>query len=330
LSPSPVSPVLELGPGKEFDRIRAIARALGTQASGLGDDCALLPAGAGILALSTDVSVENIHFRLDWLALDEVGWRAAAAALSDLAAEGAQPEGMLVALVAPASASEADLSAVMSGAGSAGATVGAPVIGGDLSTGPVWSITVTVVGRAAVPVTRAGARPGDGLWVTGVLGGARAALEAWRRGDRPESLARAAFARPEPRIVAGRWLGARGAHAMLDLSDGLGGDAGHLAAASGVALKLALDRLPAAADAVAEAGRLGIPVQRFAAEGGEDYELLAALPAEFGAADAMVFQRECGVALSRVGEVEQGSGVHAMLGGQPVILTGFDHFALPR
>ncbi len=330
MSPSSVLPALELGPGREFDRIRAIACALGPHAIGLGDDCALIPAGSGTLALSTDVSVENVHFQLAWLTLEEVGWRAAAAALSDLAAEAAQPEGMLVALVAPSSAGEADLSAMMSGAGSAGATVGAPVIGGDLSTGSVWSVTVTVIGRAASPVSRAGARPGDGLWVTGVLGGARAALEAWRRGDQPEPLARAAFAHPEPRIVAGRWLGARGAHAMLDLSDGLGGDAGHLAAASGVALNLALDRLPVAPDAMAEARRLDLPVQQFAAEGGEDYELLVALPAEFGSADAIEFQRECGIALTRVGEVEQGSGVHALLGGRSLMLTGFDHFASPR
>jgi thiamine-monophosphate kinase len=328
LSASPVSPALPLGPGREFDRIRAIAAALGARAQSLGDDCALIAAGFGTIALSTDVSVENVHFRLGWLTLEEVGWRAAAAALSDLAAEAAQPEGMLVALVAPTSTSEADVTAVMSGIGAAGAGVGAPVIGGDLSTGPVWSITVTVIGRTASPVTRAGARPGDGLWVTGVLGGSRAALEVWRRGDAPGSSARAAFARPEPRIVAGRWLGSRGAHAMLDLSDGLGGDAGHLAAASGVALKLVLDRLPVAPDAMAEASRLNLPAQQFAAEGGEDFELLAALPAEFGSADAMEFQRDCGIALTRVGEVEQGSGVHATLGGHPVLLTGFDHFAL--
>jgi thiamine-monophosphate kinase len=328
LSTSPVSPDLQLGPGREFDRIRAIAAALGARARGLGDDCALLAAGSGTLALSTDVSVENVHFRLDWLTLEEVGWRAAAAGLSDLAAEAAQPEGMLVALVVPSSAGEGDLSAVMTGAGAAGAMVGAPVIGGDLSTGPAWSITVTVIGRAASPVSRAGARPGDGLWVTGVLGGARAALEAWRRGDAPASLARVAFAHPEPRIAAGRWLGARGAHAMLDLSDGLGGDAGHLAAASGVALKLMLDQLSVAPDAVPEARRLDLSVQQFAAEGGEDFELLVALPAEFSSADALEFQRDCGIALTRVGAVEQGSGVHATLGGRHVMLAGFDHFAL--
>jgi thiamine-monophosphate kinase len=294
----------------------------------LGDDCALIPAGSGTIALSTDVSVENVHFRLDWITLEEVGWRAAAAALSDLAAEAAQPEGILVALVAPPSASEGDLSALMSGTGSAAAAVGATVIGGDLSTGPVWSIMVTVIGRAVSPILRRGARQGDGLWVTGVLGGARAALQAWRRGDAPASLARAAFAHPEPRIAAGRWLATHGTHAMLDLSDGLGGDASHLAAASGVALQLELDRLPLAPDVVAEARRLSIPPQQFAAEGGEDYELLVALPPAFGSADAMEFQRECGIALTHVGEVVQGSGVRAMLAGQQVVLTGFDHFAL--
>ncbi|HEY7635439.1 MAG TPA: thiamine-phosphate kinase [Gemmatimonadales bacterium] len=327
MSTSPVRPAVQLGSGREFDRIRAIARALGARASGLGDDCALLPAGSGTLALSTDVSVENVHFRLDWLDLEEVGWRAGAAALSDLAAEAARPEGMLVALVAPPAASEADLTAVMSGAASAGAAVGAPVIGGDLSTGPVWSIMVTVVGRAVTPVTRAGARVGDGLWLTGALGGARAALEAWRRGVTPAVSARAAFAHPEPRIAAGQWLAVHGARAMIDVSDGLGGDAGHIAAASGVALRLALDRVPVASDAVAEARRLDLPVQHFAAEGGEDYELLASLPEEFASSDAMEFQRDCGIALTRVGEVEQGSGVHATLGGHAVVLAGFNHFA---
>jgi thiamine-monophosphate kinase len=294
----------------------------------LGDDCALLPGGSYTIALSTDVSVETVHFRLDWLRLEEVGWRAVAAALSDLAAEAAAPEGALVALVAPASATERELSAVMSGAGAAASAVGASIMGGDLSSGPVWSITVTVIGRAISPISRAGARPGDGVWVTGVLGGARAALEAWRRGDAPASLARAAFAHPEPRIAAGRWLAAHGAHAMLDISDGLGGDAGHLAAASGVALKLELDRLPVASDVVAEARRLNVSPQQFAAEGGEDYELLVALPADFGADGAREFQRDCGIALTRLGEVEQGGGVRAMLAGRPVLLTGFNHFSL--
>jgi thiamine-monophosphate kinase len=315
-----------LGEGREFDRVRAIARALGDRAKGLGDDCALLVPAEGRLAVSTDVSVEAVHFRLEWMDYEEVGWRAAAAALSDLAAEGAKPAGLLAAVVVPASGTDAQLTALMSGVGAAGDSVGAPVIGGDLASGPFWSVATTVLGWTTRPVGRSGARPGDGLWVTGALGGARAALAAWRRGGEPLPEARAAFVRPEPRIQAGRWLAAHGASAMIDLSDGLGGDAPHLAAASGVSLELTLDALPLTAAAADEARRAGTAPETFAAEGGEDYELLAALPPTFVEADRLEFERDCGLALSRIGVVGTGRGVRAHLRGVPVALTGYRHF----
>lgn len=315
-----------LGPGKEFDRIRAVAAALGARAAGLGDDCALVAVGGVTLALSTDLTVEGVHFRREWLAWEEVGWRAAAAALSDLAAVGGDPIGLLAAVASPREAAESELTALMRGVGEAGASAGAVVLGGDLSGGPCWTVAVTVVGRADRAVGRSGARPGDGIWVTGALGGARAALESWRRGDSPAPAARRAFAHPEPRLAAGRWLAARGARAMLDLSDGLGGDAPHLAAASGVALAIELDRIPVAEPARAAAERARTPPPRFAAEGGEDYELLAALPPEFGPADAEAFRRELGLALTRIGAAAAGSGVRFSLEGKPVALGGFDHF----
>jgi thiamine-monophosphate kinase len=321
------SDVTALGPGREFDRIRQIARALGRRAVELGNDCALLPAGSGTLALSTDTSVEGVHFRLDWLTLAEVGWRAAAAALSDLAAAGVEPAGLLAATVVPPSASDEDLVSLMGGIGAAGVSVGAPVIGGDLSSGPLWMVTITVLGRGPAPLTRAGARPGDGVWVTGTLGGSRAALEAWRRGATPAPDARVAFAHPQPRIAAGRWLADHGAHAMLDLSDGLAGDAPHLAAASQVSLDLTLESLPVAPSTISEAQRLELPVQQFAAEGGEDYELLVALPVEFGAVQVADFERACGIALTRIGSVGVGSGVQTRLAGRPLALRGFDHFS---
>lgn len=322
----PTSGGMPLGPGPEFDRIRAIAKTLGGRAAGLGDDCALLPPGNGTLALSTDTSVEGVHFRLDWVTPAEAGWRSAAAALSDLAAEGAEPGGVLAAVTVPSAAAETDLVGFMSGVGAATAAAGAVVLGGDLTGGSAWSATITVLGWAPLPITRAGARPGDGLWVTGALGGARAALEAWSRGDPPGEDARRAYAHPEPRIAAGRWLAGHGARAMVDLSDGLGGDAEHLAAASGVTLDLRLERVPVAGDAVPEARRLNIPVQQFAAEGGEDYELLVALPPEFDDAAARDFERACGIALTRIGSVERGAGVRATLTGRPLSLVGFDHF----
>jgi thiamine-monophosphate kinase len=113
----------------------------------------------------------------------------------------------------------------------------------------------------------------------------------------------------------------------VDVSDGLGADASHLAAASGVAVELELERVPVAAPALTAARRLGVPVERFVAESGEEYELLVALPPSFGAEDVLAFQSVCGLALTRVGEIRAGTGVHPRFGGKPVALAGFDHFA---
>lgn len=315
---------LALGPGEEFDRIREMIRIFGSQAAGLGDDCALLPVNGTCLAISTDVSVEQVHFRLDWIRLDEAGWRATAAALSDLAAEGAEPAGVLNALTVPSGASTAELLQITAGIRDAAEAAGAPVLGGDLSSGPVWSLAITVIGFTSHPITRAGAKPGDRLWVTGSLGGTRTALEAWRRNQQPSPEARSRYARPLPRIAAGRWLAAHGARAMIDLSDGLGGDAAHIGAASGVALHINLDEVPVAPEAKEEAQRAGTSSHLFAAESGEEFELLVALPPEFDQVDA--FRRECALPLTKIGRVERGSGLHVVSRGQPISLKGFDHF----
>jgi thiamine-monophosphate kinase len=313
-----------LGSGPEFDRVRRIIGELGAQGRGLGDDCGLIPIGDGTLAVSTDVSVEGVHFRLDWISFADVGWRSTAAALSDLAAEGAEPLGVLCAVTLPARAAESQLIEVMSGAGAAAASVGAPVLGGDLSSGPGWSIAVTALGRTTRPVTRAGAQPGDRLWVTGTLGGSRAALEAWRRGEDPGADSLKRYSHPEPRIAAGRWLADHGARAMIDLSDGLAGDAGHLAAASGVGIDVELNALPVEGEVRVEARRRGVSPGQFAAEGGEDFELLVALPTSFdGVAD---FSRQCGLPLTRVGTVRAGSEVRFLQDGVALNLQGFSHF----
>jgi len=317
-----------MGPGREFDRIRAIAAALGPAARQLGDDCAVIPEGEGRLVASTDVSVEGVHFLREWIALDEFGWRAAAASLSDLAASGTEPVGLLAAVVVPPAASDEDVVLVMRGVGDAARAAGTAVLGGDLSSGPCWSATITVFGWSRRPLGRAGARPGDAVWVTGRLGAARAAVEAWQRGEAPAPGARAAFAHPEPRIQAGRWLADHGATALLDLSDGLGGDVQHLAAASEVAVQLTLDRLPVAPEVAPEASRMDVPAQQFAVEGGEDYELLVALPETFAEADRVSFEGACGLGLTRIGSIARGRGVRCTLAGRPISLSGFQHFAL--
>ena len=316
---------LALGAGPEFDRIRAITGALGGAATALGDDCAVIEAGPGRIVLSTDASVEGVHFRSEWLTPEEIGWRAAAAALSDLAAAGATCVGLLAAVSVPPDADDQQLVAVMRGVGAAASSVGGRVLGGDLSRGPGWSLAIAVIGQAEHPLSRRGARAGDGVWVTGVLGGARAAVTLWGEGKMPSATARAAFAHPVPRLVAGRWLAAHGATAMIDLSDGLAADAGHLAAASDVGVEVDLAALPLSPAAAVAAGRG--PAAVFAARGGEDYELLVTLPAAFGEMEAHRFDRECGIPLTRVGHVVVGRGTRLLLDGQPVEARGFDHFA---
>jgi thiamine-monophosphate kinase len=318
---------LELGPGREFDRIRQVVKRLGATAHDIGDDCAVLPAGTGHVVASVDLSVEGVHFRRDWITLEEIGWRAAAGALSDLAAEGAGVVGVLASVGVPPAAPDEQLVAVMAGVGAAAASVGGVVLGGDLSASPHWLINIAAIGRAERPVTRAGARPGDGLWVTGALGGSRAALEAWRRDLVPSPLARAAFAHPEPRIRAGQALARAGARAMIDLSDGLGGDAAHLAAGSGVALDIDLGALPISPAVPAAASAAGLDPAHFAALGGEDYELLVALPPEVTAGEAEGVAREAGVGLRRIGEAGKGTGARFRLRGREITLAGFDHFA---
>jgi thiamine-monophosphate kinase len=313
---------LRLGTGGEFDRLRAIFATLGAAGRGLGDDSALVRIGSRLLAISIDLSLEGVHFRTDWLSFREIGWRATAAALSDLAAEGATPLGVLVSLGVPGNGQRATGHAspavqIMSGVAAAARSVGARVLGGDLVRSSRYLVDVCVLGVARRAVRRRGARPGDGLWVTGRLGGAGLALTALRGGRRLASTARRRFARPEPRIAAGAWLARRGARAMIDVSDGLAADAGHLAAASDVRVEIALERVPCWPGAT----------PRAAVQSGEEYELLVALPPRFGDAGARAFRRATGLPLTRIGTCAAGRGVRITDNGRRITAPpGFDHF----
>jgi thiamine-monophosphate kinase len=292
----------------EFDRLREIFARLGSRAGELGDDCALVPLGGTTLALSIDCSLEGVHFRTDWLTFEEIGWRAAAAALSDLAAEGAEPVGMLVSLGMPGSGEAG--TAIMDGVAAAAQSVGAKVLGGDLLRSAQYLVDVCVLGTAEHPVRRAGARAGDGVWVTGRLGGAARALAGYRSGTRPGGTLGRRYSHPEPRIAAGRWLAAHGATAMIDISDGLAADAGHVATASGVGLEIGLGRLPCW-EGVAPLA---------AAASGEEFELLVTLPGSFTAKPDFE--------LTRIGVCVAGGGVRLLEGNTPVALpAGYDHFA---
>ncbi len=314
---------IPLGSGGEFDRVRAIAAALGDVMGPIGDDTASIPEGDGTLVVSVDASVEGVHFHRGWLSHEEVGWRATASALSDLAAAAATPVGVVAAVVVPRKAGQEALVDVMRGVGAAASSVGARVLGGDLTSGEEWAVVVTVFGRAIRPMSRAGAKPGDGVWVTGVIGGARAALQAWTTSVEPDADARHAFAHPVPRIGASQWLAGRGATALMDLSDGLGGDAEHLAAASGVQLQIELERLPLHASVLSAARRIDEPPELFAATAGEDYELLVTLPGGFDGAEE--FARDNRLGLTRIGTVAAGAGVSATLRGAVRSVHGFRH-----
>jgi len=312
-----------LGPGREFDRIRAMAARWRERAHGLGDDCAFLDTGGGRIAVSVDLSIEGVHFRRDWLAPAEIGYRAAAAALSDLAAVAAEPLALLLSLGMSAQEPEETALAIADGVGDAVADAGALVVGGDLSRADTIVIDCCVIGRSPAEVRRRGAKPGDRLVVTGALGGPLAALTAWRAGEEPAPEARARFVRPAPRHAAARFLAAHRAHAMIDISDGFASDLAHLLAASGVGARLELERVPVLAVAAAEAARRGESAWSFAARSGEEYELLAALPPDVTDADLA----DAPAALTVVGWVEAEPGVRATAHGAPAALpAGWDHF----
>lgn len=307
-----------MGPGKEFDAVRALLAQWGPAAEGVGDDGAILDVPVGSrLVVSTDSTVEDVHFRRFWLAAEEIGWRATQAALSDLAAMGATPLGVLLALTVPATW-RGDLSALAEGIASATRAVRAPIVGGDVTDGDRLAMAITVLGHAPRPTSRAGARPGDTLYVTGRLGGPGAALAAWDAGALPRSAHRARFARPEARIAAGQWLAAHGATAAIDLSDGLAGDVAHLAAASGVRCVIDLGAIPCVSDvSVAEA-----------LASGEEYELLVAAPT----LDTRAFAAaQGGLELTAIGRVEPADGageVRAEREGRPATMpAAHDHFA---
>ena len=305
-----------LGPGREFDLVRALRVRWGTRARGLGDDSAVLTVPPGEqLVVSTDQSVERVHFLREWLSPREIGRRATTAALSDIAAMAAEPLGVLVALALPRTWLE-HAEELADGIGDAIDEANTVVLGGDLSASEELVLALTVLGSAAHPLRRSGARVGDRIYVTGVLGGPGAAVRDWRAGVAPAIGARERFVHPRARLREARWLARAGAHAAIDISDGLLGDLAHLAAASGVRIVVDLDAIRTIAGVSPLA----------AARSGEEYELAIAAPAGL---DVAAFERDFELALTAVGQVESGAPeVYAMLAGERVAgLGGFSHFS---
>ncbi len=311
---------------------------------GSGDDAAVtLPGGA--TATSVDALVEGVHFRRRSSSLEQIGAKALAVALSDLAAMGAEPGEAYVVLGVPADLDEDGCLELLDGIEMVAKETGTDLAGGDLTRAPVLTLAMTVVGHAERPenfVTRSGARPGDALVVTGELGGAAAGLLLLEQEAKPDvpplerpygcisdGTSAGLVARqlePRPRLEAGRALAEAGATAMIDLSDGLAGDARHLAEASGVSLQIDAAALPLAAGLAEVAHAAGREPLELAVSGGEDYELLAALPAD-KLTDAIEAVAKHG-GLTRIGAVSAGKGVEIRLpGGGLLAARGFDQLS---
>lgn len=273
--------VADLG---EFGLIAAVTSRLAPHDAlllGPGDDAAVVAAPDGRVVATTDVLVDGVHFRRAWSGPHDVGRRAAAASLADVAAMGAVPTALLVALVAPPDWPVADALALADGLAEEAALAGAGVAGGDVARGDVLTVAVTALGtlEGRTPVTRAGARAGDVVVVAGRLGWAAAGLAVLGRGFRSPRALVDAHRRPQPPYAAGPALAAAGATALVDVSDGLLQDLGHIAAASGVAIDVRRDAIEVARPLAEVGAALGADPWDWVLGGGDDHALAATLPA---------------------------------------------------
>ena len=284
---------------------------------GSGDDAAVTHPGA-ITATSVDAVVDGVHFRRQTFPPAAIGAKALATALSDLAAMGAVGGEAYVQLGVPGDLDDDEAAGIADGLAATANAAGVSVAGGDVVASPVLFLAVTVVGHAddqAQLVRREGAQPGDALVVTGPLGGAAAGLALLEHPELASGLdpavadaLRARQLEPRPRRAAGVARARAGADAMIDLSDGLASDAAHLAAAGSVRIEVALASVPVASGVAEVATAAGEDLEEFVATGGEDYELLAAVPvARLEAALQSV--REHGLDPAVVGGVETGEGL---------------------
>jgi thiamine-monophosphate kinase len=310
--------------------------------TGIGDDTAVLAMtpGAALLA-TTDFVIEDVHFRRPPASPRDIGWKALAVNLSDIAAMGGIPRYALLALALPGSTQVSEVEDFLGGLLELARAHRVGLVGGDTSASPDgWMANVTVLGEhSGRPRLRSAARPGQLVAVTGTLGGSAAGLcllegrraeaRAAGLGDQAEAEVLAAHLRPAPRVTEGRWLGAAdGVHAMMDLSDGLATDLGHVCRESGVGARVWMDRLPVAPGARATATAVAADPLQWAAAGGEDYELLITLDPVAARGVANGLAAATGTRLTVVGEIVSGSDLTFLdsAGRRVDVRSGYEHF----
>lgn len=335
---------MKVGEIGERELIQRVRRRVGSPAPGvsvgIGDDTAVLTvAPARSLLATTDLVIESIHFRRRYATPADIGWKAMAVNLSDIAAMGGTPRFALVAFACAEDTSVEEIDALYEGIHDAAEPYSVQVVGGDTSASPGgWIVNITLLGEIdGAPRLRSAARAGDVIAVTGSLGASAAGLASFESSHEPvvslEDLegVRRAHLRPAPRVTEGSWLGAAdGVHAMIDCSDGLAADLGHVASESGVGARVWLDRLPVDPPTLRVAAALGLDPLRLAATGGEDYELVVTLAPEKFEALAAGLKAATGTLLTAIGEILPARQGLQFLDAQerPVTLGGgFEHFS---
>ena len=336
----------EMRDSPEFDLIGAIRERLGATALprsgeiaiGIGDDAAVTTGPGWARAVTVDATVDGVSFRRSWCPPRSIGRKALGSALSDLAAMGAEATEAYVWLGMPEDLPRDECLEICDGIAGLAEAERVAVLGGDLTRSPVLSLCVTAIGRASsaeAMIGRAGADVGDAICITGPLGGAAAGLMlldhpelAEHVSDEVRDQVVARQLEPAPRLAAGRALAACGAGAMIDVSDGLGADAEHLAAASGVGIEIDLGAVPVGEGVEEVAAAAGRDPLDLVAAGGEDYELLCAVPraAIDACTDAV---RDAGADLHEIGRAGQSVGGGRVLlrlpGGRSAPASGHDH-----
>lgn len=314
------STVGDLGELAVVERILETAGSTPGVPVGPGDDAAVLACPSGRVVVTTDMLVEGRHFRRDWSDAADVGHKAAAENLADIAAMGAAPTALVVAMALPPETEIAWVDGFLEGFLAESRRAGAALVGGDLVRGDVITIAVTAFGDLGdrEAVLRSGARSGDVLAVRGSLGSAAAGLAVLSRGFRSPRALVDAHRRPTPDYSAGVSAAEAGAHALMDISDGLLLDADRLARASGVTLEIDSSLLPCDEAVVTTASAYNLDPLTWVLGGGDDHALLATFPAKVTLPEGFV----------RVGTVVKASDAARVLvdGAAPEHLAGFEHF----